>query len=238
MIALFESEDARDITQLLDKAQLIAQQLQQRYPSPPGTAATLLAGVESGDREPSFGSRIGLLQRLVGRITVSAAQLQIVVRLDAISFVGQTVARVDDDASRHENSSSPTTVIALPIRLKRCGLGLRLIANAPGAQDLRQPDPRLIALLTKANDWFAQLIAGDHIGILSIAKREQVSSSYVARVINVAFLAPDIASAIAQGQQPPALTARKLIRNVPLPIGWSDQRARLGFDTQVARLAG
>ena len=81
------------------------------------------------------------------------------------------------------------------------------------------------------------MIAGEYNGILSIAQSEKVSS-YVARVINLEFLAPDIASAIAQGQHPPMLTARSLIRSVPLPINWSDRRARLGFDRQVARLAG
>jgi len=96
----------------------------------------------------------------------------------------------------------------------------------------------VIALLTKANDWFGRLVAGEDNGILSIAQREKVSSSYVARVVNLAFLAPDIATAIGQGQHPPKLTARSLIRSVPLPISWSEQRSRLGFNLQAASLTG
>lgn len=186
------------------------------------------------DREPLPGSRVVLVQQLVERITVSAAQIQIVIRLDAIGLDVQRSPR----ANGTQKPSSRTTVLTLAVELKRCGFGLRLIAHAPGAQRHGEPDPRLVALLTRANDWFGRLIAGQDHSILSIARSEKVSSSYVARVINLAFLAPDVASAIAQGQHPPALTARGLIRSVPLPIGWSEQRARLGFETPTTTVAG
>jgi hypothetical protein len=190
------------------------------------------------DCEPSPASRIALLRQWVECITVSTTQIQVVIRLDALGMNIVRTARANDShQDRREKLSSRTTLITLPVELKRCGFGLRLIVHAPGAQNHGKTDPRLVALLSRANDWFGRLIAGQDHSILSIAQSEKVSSSYVARVINLAFLAPDIASAIARGQHPPALTASSLIRSVPLPISWSEQLARLGFDTPTTIVA-
>jgi DNA invertase Pin-like site-specific DNA recombinase len=237
LLELLESNDARDTVHRLEQAQRVADRLRQLRPSAPPSATTPTGGVESADRESSPASRIALLRQWVERITVSAAQIEIVVRLGALGMNGVRSARANDHA-RPDKSSSRTTVITLPVELKRCGFGLRLIVHAPGAQRRGTPDPRLVALLARANDWFGRLIAGQDHSILSIAQSERVSSSYVARVINLAFLAPDIVSAIARGQHPPALTASRLIRRVPLPISWSEQHARLGFDTPTTTAAG
>ena len=76
-------------------------------------------------------------------------------------------------------------------------------------------------------------MTGEANGIRSIAEQEKVSSSYVVRVVQLAFLAPEIAFAIAQGDHPPTLTARRVVRNVPLPLDWNEQRAKLGFNEHV-----
>ena len=55
------------------------------------------------------------------------------------------------------------------------------------------------------------------------------TSSYVSRVLHLAFLAPDIVQRIASGHSP-QLNARQLIRQVPLPIDWTQQRELLGVD--------
>ena len=73
---------------------------------------------------------------------------------------------------------------------------------------------------------------GDAGGIQSIAERERVSSSYVVRVAQLAFLAPEIVLAIANGDHPRQLTAKRLLKSVPLPLHWDEQRARLGFNSQ------
>jgi hypothetical protein len=55
-----------------------------------------------------------------------------------------------------------------------------------------------VTLFAKADDWFARLTSGEAGGIRSIAQQEKVSSSYVVRVVQLAFLAP---GAIAQRDQ-------------------------------------
>src|SRR5689334_8790832 len=82
--------------------------------------------------------------------------------------------------------------------------------------DRREPDPRLVALLAKAYDWFTRRSSGEINGLQSRALQENVSSSYVVRVVQLAILAPEIALAIAQGHHPPTLRARRLMRSVAL----------------------
>ena len=60
-----------------------------------------------------------------------------------------------------------------------------------------------------------------------IAKRENLSAGYVARVMPLAFLAPDVVQAIHEGRQPLGLKVKAISAN--LPIVWAGQRRVLGF---------
>ena len=92
-----------------------------------------------------------------------------------------------------------------------------------------QPDPKLIGLIGKAHDWFAKLSSGQRDGVAAIAQEEQVTSSYVTRVVQLAFLAPDIVHLIHRGEQPLELNSYQLIRMVPLPLHWAEQHKVLGL---------
>jgi hypothetical protein len=147
---------------------------------------------------------------LVQRIVVGQQAIRITVLGDALGARGRTL-------DRHAS-----------ITLKRCGQAVRLI-SASATDWPRGPDPKLIALLSRAQVWFERLATGKATALEVIAKDEQVTGSWVARVIHLAFLAPDIAQAIVDGRQPPDLTAERLMRIVPLPIAWEAQREHLGF---------
>ena len=55
----------------------------------------------------------------------------------------------------------------------------------------------------------------------------RVSETYAARILKLAFLAPDIIEAILAGKQPRSLTLKRLLRGIPL--SWSEQRKRFGI---------
>ena len=56
---------------------------------------------------------------------------------------------------------------------------------------------------------------------------EGISSSYVTRLLRLAFLAPDIVTAIVNGRHPPQLTANRLMDDTRLPLDWTAQRELL-----------
>ena len=117
----------------------------------------------------------------------------------------------------------------MPVQLKRYGMAVRLIVKSPDAVKADAPDAKLIALLAKAYEWFGRLKSGQSISVSSLAAEEGVSPSWVSRVIHLAFMAPDIVQRIARGEHPRELTAVRLMRILPLPEDWSEQRALLGF---------
>jgi hypothetical protein len=189
--------------------------------------ARRLAIALSATQAPAAGdaaSRIALVQRLVARITVEATRLAIVVRLAALR--GPATDAVTTDMAATDDG---TTELDVPLAWTRRGRAIRLILPGTGTPAAPEPDATLVALLAKAEDWFARLASGRRDSIQAIAREEHVSSSYVTRVIYCAFLAPELLTRFRAGDAPATLTATRLLRAVPLPADWDEQRAALGW---------
>jgi site-specific DNA recombinase len=120
--------------------------------------------------------------------------------------------------------------LSFPTRLCRIGQGKRLVIDGavpPGIAG--KPDPKLIKLLVRAHRLKDKLRADPGTRIGDLATAEQLSPSYVALLLRLSFLAPDITRAILEGRQPGGFTAQKLVTYVGLPLAWTEQRRALGF---------
>ena len=62
-----------------------------------------------------------------------------------------------------------------------------------------------------------------------IAVREKLPERYVRRILELAFLAPDITETILEGQQPEDLMLEDLVMGGNLPTDWLKQRRLLHF---------
>ena len=110
--------------------------------------------------------------------------------------------------------------ITIPTKADRRGHNLKLILRTEKERPFRI-DPDLIALLQKAEATRRQLFA-----TLNPAQRPDREAERIARL---AFLAPDIVTAILEGRQPPSLTPRRLFKYASIPFDWESQRQTLGF---------
>ena len=63
----------------------------------------------------------------------------------------------------------------------------------------------------------------------ALARREGVNHRHIARMLSLAWLAPDIMEAIARGDIPSTLSLARLKKGFPLD--WREQRKVLGFTT-------
>jgi len=117
-------------------------------------------------------------------------------------------------------------ILDVPMRMKRRGIEMRLIINGTGPVRV---DQTLLKTIVCAHKWFNDLATGRVKNMAEITSREGVDKSYVSRVVNLAFLAPDITESIIGGHQPADLSAEKLIRRIDLPLDWAQQRHLLGF---------
>ena len=119
-------------------------------------------------------------------------------------------------------------VLTVEARLSRTGIGKRMVLGDGTEPD--RPDPALIRLITRAHAIRQRLLDNAHLTLREIAAEEDVSDSYITRLLRLSWLAPDIIAAILAGRQPPDLTARKLLGMYQhLPVGWPEQKKALGF---------
>jgi hypothetical protein len=65
--------------------------------------------------------------------------------------------------------------------------------------------------------------------IADLVMREKLSPSYVALLLRLTFLAPDITRAILEDRQPGGFTAQTLVTYSGMPLAWPEQRQALGF---------
>ena len=116
----------------------------------------------------------------------------------------------------------------ISVSLKKRGVEKKFIItddrNAPASFDAP-----LIAAVAKGHKWFAVLRSGKAESVTKLAARCGVERTEVGRILQLAFLAPDIVEAILAGRQPIELPATHLRRMGDLPISWEEQRRALGF---------
>lgn len=92
-------------------------------------------------------------------------------------------------------------------------------AEAPGRMDRA-----LVRALVLARSWARELEIGAVPSIRALAKREGLCNHYTARLLPLAYLAPDLTDAILPGRQPRSVSLAALTA-LPLPMDWSAQRA-------------
>ena len=125
-----------------------------------------------------------------------------------------------------EAESGAVHTIHVPYARKKLGMAVRLLVPGPAPRQ-RAPDQRMVAMLLKAYGFLERLLTDEEPGVDAIAKSEGLTGSHVTRVLQLGFLAPDLAEAIAQGRHPVSLGADRLLDAVPLSTRWMAQCAEL-----------
>lgn len=169
-------------------------------------------------RGTSASDKIEVLHTLLEKLTVHRDHIELAVKGSGlVSPVGTSPGK------------GVSTVISIPVKLRRSGFAMRLIVRPSSNAASRGPDPKLGALLAKAHDWLSRLTSGRYDGVQAIATEHKVTSSYATRVIYVALVAPDLALRLLSGDHPRELNATKLLSLMPLPEHWGDQRQVLAM---------
>ncbi|MGO1069528.1 hypothetical protein [Lysobacter sp. CA199] len=127
------------------------------------------------------------------------------------------------DAEKREVSDGSVALV-VPIQLKRRG-GRRLVqmqtveANRPWD---KQKTPLQVALM-RAHRWLTMLEEGEVASLSEIARKEKTDISYVARVLNLTTLAPELVEAILDDSLPSDIGLNTLAINPSLH--WYDNSA-------------
>jgi site-specific DNA recombinase len=165
-----------------------------------------------------------LVRSLVQQIQIGEAQILVWLNRTAI------VSSVMPDAAPKPTDYVPPIepfVLSITASLRRTGKGVRLVIGNGAAKAI---DDGLASLIARAIATRNMFIAGRDDSIDAMASRLGVRRDYVAVLVRLSYLSPEIVRAILAGQQPVELTPTRLVmlsRN--LPHDWQEQRRLLGF---------
>jgi hypothetical protein len=130
-----------------------------------------------------------------------------------------------------------TLVVRVPMRFQRRGGRKRIVAPDGGEivpTSKPRPDGTLVKALARAWRWQRLLDDGVYSSVSEVGDAEDISKSYVSRILRLALLAPDIVEAIVAGRTNQSLMLETLER--PLPASWAEQREHF-FAGEPARRA-
>ena len=113
-----------------------------------------------------------------------------------------------------------TVTIHVPFRLVK-RWGRKEMQLPEGASTPRRPDDALVKALARAFRWKRMLDSGEFASISELAEMEGIAFTYMARLLRLTLLAPDIVEAILDGRQRPELTLARVLE--PFPVEWSRQ---------------
>lgn len=115
--------------------------------------------------------------------------------------------------------------VNVPMTFRKRG-GRKLVVGPNGVDAWAPPrarvDGAMVKALARAHRWRKLLDAGRYQTVRDLAKAENINPSYVARVLRLTLLAPDIVEAILDGRHDPErVTLDRLLE--PLPVVWAEQ---------------
>ena len=123
-------------------------------------------------------------------------------------------------------------VVRVPLKFKRRG-GRKEVIVPPWLQRQEARRARtnraLVIALARAHRWKDVLEQGRCPTIRDLAATIGMDNSYVARILRLTLLAPDIIEAILEGTEPSGLSLGSLLN---IPVSWQEQRERWGFPAQ------
>jgi site-specific DNA recombinase len=125
------------------------------------------------------------------------------------------------EAARGHQASAFEYRVPAEIRFRRDGAMKLVIGNE--AADPAAADQALLKTVAKAHMWAERLKLGNADSVRAIAKAEGVTASYVARVLRLGFLGPQIVEAILEGRQPDTVSADQLLLKQNIPLIWAEQ---------------
>jgi hypothetical protein len=116
----------------------------------------------------------------------------------------------------------------IPRRFQRRGGRKRIVA--PDGSEIvptskPQPGGTLIKAIARAHRWQRMLDDSVYASVSDIGDAENISKSFVSRILRLALLAPDIIDAILAGTKAQSIMLAQLER--PLPASWEEQRRKI-----------
>ena len=173
-----------------------------------------------------------MLRALLSRVDVRSDRVEInILRCRLVELLHAQSIASNTPAGKPDSESDDILTLTVKARLQRVGREMRMLVE--NSADQAKADPGLLRIVARAHDIQERLMRNTDLTVHVVASQERVSANYIYRLLRLTSLAPDIITAIIHGNNPPQLTAKKLMRLTPeIPVNWAEQRKLLGFQYQ------
>ncbi len=118
-----------------------------------------------------------------------------------------------------------TLTVHVPLAFKRRGGRKQVVTpeGTPGwAPRPAQIDSTLVKAIARAHRWQSMLERGAYASVAELAAAEKINPSYLARILRLTLLAPEIVEGILDGRPGSAVKLDQFLR--PFPTLWSAQQ--------------
>ena len=156
----------------------------------------------------------GLIRQLIRNVVVCEDKLIIKVDWAGLcELLGLPVQATDEDVLTLETHA----------KFARTGRAIRMIQQ-DGRLIKPNIDLTLIRQIVKARSWWRRLQQEYGLTVTALAKHENVTQSYVTRILRLAFLSPDVLTSIMTGKQPVWVDVGALSTGAAISLDWDQQK--------------
>jgi len=113
-----------------------------------------------------------------------------------------------------------TVTVHIPFRFVKRG-GRKEMQLPDGAASQCKMDNTLVKALARGFRWKRMLESGEFASISEVARSEGIAFTYMARVLRLSLLSPEVVDAIMSGQHHSHISLAKLMD--PFPLNWAEQ---------------
>ena len=173
------------------------------------------------------GEQRRIIRLLVDEVVIHPDRIEIALAAFGVRSVVHEMQGRDGtipDGCSIDRKADGTAVLRLPMRFKQRG-GRKEIVLPPdhGRHPSYTPEQRkLLLTLARAQRWKDLLESGTYPTVKALAEALNLDRSYVAKLLNLTLLAPDIIDAAVTGNEPAGLSIAKLREGVA--VLWQAQR--------------
>jgi hypothetical protein len=142
----------------------------------------------------------GLLLALLDRAVLTDGQIKLQLRAEAL--------RPSASDGGETGPAGQLAIVTRSVALRRRGTETRLVLEGVAPSE---PDAVLIKALAQAHRWWRDLLDQRFRTIRVLAQAYDTDERYVARVLPLVFLPPEVTRNVLKGNQPPELTLRAVL---------------------------
>jgi site-specific DNA recombinase len=161
-----------------------------------------------------------IVKRVIVRDNLVELQLGRSAVREAVTGLREAGSMANDSGSRED-----LIILEAQAAVTRCRGEVRLVLAPDAAQGSARALPSLIKAVARAHNWVDRIARGEVPHQRAIAAQTGLHRRYVGRIMQMAFLAPDIMEAILEGKQSPHMTLESLMAD--MPADWVGQREQL-----------